>query len=157
MTILLQVFNIHSFFSIRNCFGIILWHLPGTLHVQQFIRWFTYSDKANFWAVKFLSGEFHFFIHRSVNVHLSQASFRFVVHHHWICKFLINFNEIKYATMFYNMGPIIKQQQLNVIHSFALWLVVQQIFIHYRFCWILDANPKFQWIFNICYFLLVWI
>lgn len=115
-----------------------MWHLSSTLHVQQFKRWFSHSNETNFWVAQFFGGEFHIFIHRSVDVHLSAASFRFVVHHHRLCKWKF--------MQFHNSICIIEHFR----YRFVPWLDVLQIFIRFHFCWISDANQKFQWIFNTC-------
>ena len=70
------IFNISSGWSVtfnRNSRSSILWNMPSTLHLQQFIQRVSHDNKKVFWAIELHGGKFHLFLCWSIYVYLSKT------------------------------------------------------------------------------------
>lgn len=69
----------------RSCSCSVLRYMSSALHLQQPVARFETSNEAPLRIVEFLSRKFHIFLHRCVDVHVSETSFRPRIHFIRIC------------------------------------------------------------------------
>ena len=72
----------HVIFNISSCRSFtpdgdsrsfVLWNMPSTLHLQQFIQRVSHDNKKVFWAIELHGRKFHLFLCWSIHVYLSET------------------------------------------------------------------------------------